>query len=235
MLRKDALRLFNQYMSDCNTGNLEGVKNYLRLPPHTVVSPGVAATTKDGITGLVVVATHGFLKILRVLLADRRVDPSMRTVKGKDALSCAVRFGHRKCVKLLLQHPRAVQITELGTVFHTAVENDQVKCFQELLLSPASAKLIDVPDNTGVTPLMLAESLGKPIFLNFVAQKNNPCREIVLFLRKKKVNCTVCQMQILWREKTRCSGCYINVRYCGDLCQKIDWLRGHRDICSFRR
>ncbi|RLN46194.1 hypothetical protein BBJ28_00013511 [Nothophytophthora sp. Chile5] len=120
----------------------------------------VELADEEGATPLVYAAKENEFAAVKLLLAHF-ADPNTAMTNGTTALHEAAANGSIRTVKLLAEHKAQLEATtKSGTALHFAVSEDREKTVAELLRLGAKA---DVTNSGGVTPLMLACLMNKPV------------------------------------------------------------------------
>jgi len=143
------------------------VANDIKAVRAALAKPGVAerinsAVESDGTTPLIkAVGKKGDVNIVKVLLADPRINVNAATVKGVTPLIRATYYGHLDIVKVLLAAPRIdvnAATEKLVTPLMSASMEGHLGIVKVLLAAPRIN--VNAADKDGTTALMTASSKG---------------------------------------------------------------------------
>jgi ankyrin repeat protein len=137
-----------------DNGDLEKTRLLLKHNPNLVF-----VKSKEGFTALHYAASHGYVEIAKLLLAER-ADVNAKASKGDAPLHYAVRNGHKETMQLLLSNNADVDIQDgIGrTPLYDAAANGQMEEVELLLAAKAD---VNAKTLRGYTALTVAASDGR--------------------------------------------------------------------------
>ena len=143
----------NEILRAADKGDLEKTRRLLKHNPNLVF-----VKSKEGFTALHYAASHGYVEIAKLLLAER-ADVNAMTGKGATPLQYAVWYGHKETVQLLLSNEADTEVQgEIGgTPLYDAAAHGQIEEVGMLLAAKAD---VNARTLQGYTALSVAASNG---------------------------------------------------------------------------
>jgi ankyrin repeat protein len=127
------------------------------------------AKNDSGVTALMLAAARASSPALQILL-DRGAEVNARDRIGRTALTIAVRQGDADPVQLLLEHKadpnardqagRSVLLASIDAPDHFSYQNQEMYSFAVFQLLIENGARVNVADNEGITPLLVAVQRG---------------------------------------------------------------------------
>ncbi|CAA7392764.1 unnamed protein product [Spirodela intermedia] len=158
-----------EFFTDLAAGDLPAVAAHLEIEPALLRR----TTVYDGFSALHIAAAHGRMEVLRMLL-DRSVHPDSLNRHRQTPLMLAAMNGKICCVEELLQAGANILTFDSlkgRTCLHYAAYHGHADCLEAILSAAKStpisvswgfARLVNVRDGDGATPLHLAARRRRP-------------------------------------------------------------------------